>query len=427
MLFRPGSPYTGVILTSVLLCLLSEAGISLTVPSVWGLEDGRIGVLYIGSILAPVSMPFWHMRSDVLFRTSFVPANLRSDWMTMGPMPAEGESGVHRMVRLYMPRTYRDLVDNYDVIILSEANQHAVNPHIEKLARGVSEGGPGLLMCGGWASFGASGDRPPWGQTAIGRLLPTEDVINSWWELPIQRMVIDEPDHELVSSLPWDDPVLTGPSRYIWNHNPVTLKPGASQLAHVLLGSGREDPLMVTWEVEGGARTYAFTSMTYQLLSYAHWTYLYDLGSNLMIYLDGRPVPQDIGLVHALRSKMLEVATRRSLLVSLLDFCESFGANTQEVIYGLGEVDRAVAEAGSRYLDLSFEAALESYNEAALEMVEIEDRAIELKDRAFLWVYVIEWLTVSGTALLCGMVLWFLMIQRRLYQEVDVTRHSVLD
>jgi uncharacterized membrane protein len=424
MLTRPGSLLTRGILTIFLFCILSAAVPSPVVPSVWGLEDGRIGVLYIGSILAPVSMPFWHMKSDMLFRTSFVPANLRSDWMTMGPMPAEGESGVHRMIRLYMPRTYRDLVDNYDIIVLSEANQRAVNPHTEKLAKGVSDGGMGLLMCGGWASFGGSGDRPPWGQTAIGRLLPTEDVINSWSQLPIQRMEIDEPDHELMSSLPWDDSVLTGPSRYIWNHNPVTLKPGARQLAHVLLGSGREDPLMVTWEVMGGARTFAFTSMTYQLLTYARWTYLYDLGSNLMIYLDRRPVPQDIGLVHAVRSKMLEVATRRSLLVSLLDFCESFGANTYEVIQGLGEVDLMVTEAGSRYLDLDFEATLESYNEAAGAVEEIENQAIELKERAFLWVYVIEWLTVSGTALFCGVVLWFLMVQRRFYREVEATRHS---
>jgi uncharacterized membrane protein len=423
MLTHPGSLLPRGILTVFLFCLMSAAGLSPAVQPARGLEDGRIGVLYIGSILVPVSMPFWHMRSDMLFRTSFVPANLRGDWMTMGPMPAEGESGVHRLVRLYMPRTYGDLVDNYDVTILSEANQHAVNLHIDKLARGVSEGGMGLLMCGGWASFGASGDRPPWGETAIGRLLPTEDVINSWWEMPIQRMFIDDPDHELMSSLPWDDPVLTGPSRYIWNHNPVTLKPGARQLAHVLLGSGREDPLMVTWDVAGGARTFAFTSMTYQLLTYAQWTYLYDLGSNLMIYLDRRQVPQDIGLVHAVRSKMLEVATRRSLLVSLLDFCESFGANTHEVIRGLGEVDRVVTEAGSWYLDLNFEATLESYNEAAGLMGEIEAQAIELKDRAFLWVYIIEWLTVSGTALLCGLVLWFLMVQRRLYREVGATRH----
>ncbi len=424
MLSRSGSLYTRGITTSFLFFLLSVVGLPLTVLPALGLEDGRIGVLYIGSILAPVSFPFWHMRSDMLFRNSFVPANLRSDWMTMGPMPAAGEADVHRMVRLYMPRTYQDLVDNYDVIVLSEANQQAVNPHIEKLAKGVSEGGLGLLMCGGWASFGGSG-RPPWGQTAVGRLLPTEDVVNSWWELPIQRFVIDQPSHELISSLPWDDPILTGPSRYIWNHNPVTLKPGAGQLAHVLLGSGRQDPLMVTWEVEGGARVFAFTSMTYQLVTYAHWTYLYDLGSNLMIYLDRRPVPQDIGLVHGVRSKMLEIATRRSLLVSLLDFCESFGANTRGVMLGLGEVDRVVTEAGSQYLDLHFEAALGSYDEAAGVMGEIENLAVKLKEKAFLWVYVIEWLTVSGTALICGLVLWFLMVQRRLFREVEATRHSV--
>ena len=95
------------------------------------LGDGRIGVLYVGCVLR--SRPFWLMRSDPLFRMGFVQATFR-DSAAFGPMPARSEAEVHRMVRVYMPRTYEDLVSNYDVIVLSDANVFAVGPHIPKLA-----------------------------------------------------------------------------------------------------------------------------------------------------------------------------------------------------------------------------------------------------------------------------------------------------
>jgi hypothetical protein len=223
-----------------------------------------------------------------------------------------------------------------------------------------------------------------------------------------------------MSSVPWNwnDPGLRDLA--LWAHNLVTLKPGARQLAHVIpRGHDREDPLMITWELEGRARVFALTGDGYRLI---YWIYGYDLGANLMIYLDRRSVPQDIELVHAVRSEMSTIATRRFMILSLLEFCESFGANTHGVTTGLGEVDLLTTEAGSHYLDLNYEGAIESYEEASKAMGDIESQAVKLKERALLWVYIIEWLVVTGTALFCGVVLWSLMVRRRLYREVDTTR-----
>jgi hypothetical protein len=50
--------------------------------------------------------------------------------------------------------------------------------------------------------------------------------------------------------------------------------------------------------------------------------------------------------------------------------------------------------------------------------------ALVLKDRALFWIYVIEWLSVSGTFLLAGFVLWTLMVRRRLYRQVASTRFA---
>jgi len=365
------------------------------------------------------------MRSDPLLRMGFVQATLR-DWAAVGPMAASSEAQVHRMVRAQMPRTLADLTSNYDVVAMHNANVIALDPHIAKLAQAVSEGGLGLLMSGGWESFGGSGSTyPPWGETFIGKLLPTEDIVGVWEQSG--RPVIDEPDHEVISSLPWDfsDPDLAAEAK--WHHNPVAVKQGAEQLAHVITGLGRQDPLMVAWALENDARVFALTSEIHCLFwqggAYGNpWKYGYDFGCNLMIYLDNRPVPQDIDLVHIARAKMFEVETRRSLLMALLDFCESFGASTRSLMPRFEEIDQVIAQAMPEYLQLQFEDMLESYRVADEMLAKAEQEGVKLKNRTLLWVYVIEWLAVTGTSMVCGFLLWSLMIRRRLYREVRTTR-----
>ncbi len=393
--------------------------LALAVPPAWSLQDGRLGVLYVGCQAR--SQPYWQMRSDPLFRITIVPATIRGH-MLIGPMPAATMDDLHRFVRLYMPRTVEDVAANYDVIVFFEANVRAVVRHIDKLARAVSEAGLGLLMVGGWQSFGGYADYgPPWGETAIGPLLPTEDVIGTWHSSTMHRMVIDKPEHEFMRSLPWDlrDPALHGA---VWDHNFLKVRPGAELLARVV-SPGCDSPLMVTWRLEGGPRTFSFASEGgWRLFSMARWRYDYDFCSNMLIYLDDRPVPQDIALVQAARSKIFEVATRRSMLLYLLDFCESFGANMHGIVNMLREMDQVAAEALPQYLNLEFEDVLESYRTAAEMMEQIEKEAMRLKKRALFWVYVIDWLAVTGTSLACGVMLWSLMIRRRLYRQVGYTR-----
>lgn len=382
--------------------------------------DGQIRVLYIGGLVR--SQPFVFMKSDPLFSIDFVGATLRGDWVAAAGMSLHD---VHRIIRLYMPRTYDELTSRFDVIALTDANSAAVGAHnIEMLAQGVREGGVGLLMSGGWETFGATGSWSPWGETSIGHLLPTEDVIGKY--VFFARPVIDKPSHELIHSIPWSskDPALRRGER--WEHNVVTLKPGANMLAHVVCAWGEDDPLMVTWELPNRARVFALTSSMHRLsLSFdvgEPWSYHYDLGCNLMIYLDHRAVPQDIALVHAARCKMLEVEKRRCLLMSLLDFCESFGANTRGIIAKMTKIDGVMSSANEEYLGLRFEDVLESYERVGVMLEQAEEDAVKLKNKSLLWVYVIEWLAVTGTGLVCGVVLWLFMVRRRMYREVSVTR-----
>jgi len=417
----PGVPCV----TLGVLLVISQIG------TVWSLENGRIGVLYVGCLAR--STPFWWMRSDPLFSMYFVQATLR-DWAGWGPtQQAVSELQVYRMIRVYMPRSYSDLTSRFDVLILANANREAVTPHnTEMLTQGVREGGMGLLMCGGWESFGGAFARPPWGDTSIGALLPTNDVPDTYVLQPAGdlRLIIDRPDNEFIKSLPWDP---TQPFMTNFEHNIVRAKEGADVLAHVESAMFKDHPGMVTWEIEGGVRTFAVTgeiigpgSEPGQIHTMCWrggpWKYAIDFGSNLMIYLDRRPVPQDLELVHAVRSKMFETTTRKALLVGLLEFCDSFGANTDGIVGRIDEAQALISDAIPRYLELHFEEVLETYDQVGTMLNEIEQEAIRVKNRTLLWVYIIEWTVVTGTSMVCGVLLWSLMIRRRLYREVQTTK-----
>lgn len=416
---------------TILLVTLAALLATSQLPTVRSLKNGRIGVLYIGCLAR--STPFWWMRSDPLFSMYFVQATLR-DWANWGPtQQAISELQVFRMIRIYMPRSYSDLTSRFDVLILANANREAVTPHnTEMLAEGVREGGMGLLMCGGWESFGGAFSRPSWGDTSIGALLPTNDVPGTYMLQPAgdMHLIIDEPDNEFIRSLPWDP---TQPFMMNFEHNVVTAKEGADVLAHVESAFFKDHPGMVIWELEKGVRTYAVTGeiigpgsepgQVHTMCAHgAPWKYAIDFGSNLMIYLDRRPVPQDVELVHAVRSTMFETTTRKALLVGLLEFCDSFGANTDRIVSRIDEVQGLISAAIPRYLELHFEEVLDTYDQVGTMLVEIEEEAVRLKNRTLTWVYIIEWMAVTGTSMMCGLVLWSLMIRRRLYREVQTTK-----
>lgn len=407
-MMQRGSPRPAVVLVLAFL-LGSQPGLIVSAA-----PDGDIGVLYLGE---PLSPPFYLMLPDPLFDISFVDAH----WHASGLMSTDQ---VHRMIRLYMPRTVESLVSRFDVVVLFCATQDAVGTrYIEMIAGSVRGAGVGLLMSGSQEGFGAYQAKTSWAGTPIAELLPVE-VIPEGRTL-YGRLVLDQPQHELLSSIPWDmkHPLLASPDT--WDHNQVTNKPGASQLAHTAW-QGEEEPLMVVWEVverAERARVFALTSPI-NLLSQelSPWRYHYDLASNLMIYLVRRPVPQDVEIVHQARSMILRVAQRRSILLDVLEFSESFGADTGRIMSEIEEVDRVISRANERYLELRYEEMLETSEPIESMIQKLEQKAVELKNRALVWVYAIEWLSVTATALFCAFILWTIMIQRKLYKQVQTTR-----
>ena len=380
-------------------------------------NQGPIRILFLGRA-GGWGEPYWLLRRDPMFTFVYVQAEFRTDFSALSPIQAAStEEAVRRLVRIYMPRTYADLSSRIDVMVFWHANRFAFNDrNIQMMARGIEEGGIGMLMFGGWESFGGSSHGPPWGDTSVGRLLPTEDTLGGW--IDDGQFVIDDEDNEFIRSLPWE-PTPNFNVRGTCHHNIVTVKPGADLLAHLVNRFQPDHPGMVTWKLDGGSRVFAFTVEAFH---FYYWEYFTDLGANLAIYIDGRPVPQDLELVHMVRGKVSQISTTRSLLMGLVEFCESFWANTGPIMVKVDEVEAAMAEATPLYLELRLLEAMETFDSVDEMVKEVEVIAIDVKNRALFWVYLVEWLVVRGTLMTTGFVLWTVMIRRRFYRRMRASR-----
>jgi hypothetical protein len=109
-------------------------------------------------------------------------------------------------------------------------------------------------------------------------------------------------------------------------------------------------------------------------------------------------------------------------LISTIEFITRFGANTVPVEQIIARVDESIVELGEMYLDLKFEECRQLAEELISELHEASDLAIDLKNQALLWIYVAEWLAMTGTLMISGFVVWTLMVRRRLYREMGRTR-----
>jgi hypothetical protein len=73
------------------------------------------------------------------------------------------------------------------------------------------------------------------------------------------------------------------------------------------------------------------------------------------------------------------------------------------------------------YMEGDYDGALAEIDNAIAAVFDLEALAVELKERALLWIYIIEWLTILATGMIFGSLLWALMVRRRLYREVGAT------
>jgi len=152
--------------------------------------------------------------------------------------------------------------------------------------------------------------------------------------------------------------------------------------------------------------------------------YAPDIVVNIIWFCTAHELPDDPYMVHQFRMDLYNFGLRKSLLASLLEFAEKFGAIPTKAYDDLNRVEGIRGEASAQYLGSQYDAAYETLNRALQELDGLEDDAMRLKDKTLFWVYVVEWATVTATMLLAGVTIWALMLKRSMYREVASTRSS---
>lgn len=366
---------------------------------------GRIRILYIGDGWGPSPVP--NLQSDPAFTVVSVPT---SELHVGQGVLSFDVPMMKKFVRLYMPRTFEALLDNFEMIIISDANSALMeNHHLEWMKDSVTDDGFGIVMVGGLESFGAPRAQP-W--TALEELFPVVMTSSIWSyrDLKVKPAV----DHPFTRSLPW----ATIP--YFHGANNVWLKEGAILL---LRADETDIPPLSYWDIEQGRGVAHSMDWTPGGgTDVMRWEYYPDYVANVGYLATKNEIPQDAQLLHHLRTSFWSTRSRLTSVIDTMNFVEKFGASTQQIGTRLGDVRVMIKDAERLYVQQEYDASTQRIKEIDDLIIELQGQAMKLKDRALLWIYMIEWAATTGTALVAGFFLWTLMIRRRLYREVRTTR-----
>ena len=369
-------------------------------------STGRLRVLFIGTAFWGTS-PGRILMLDPKLDPTLVP--IITVWYT------DEENA--RYMRLYMPKSYKHLIDSKDLVQLAGVDAVMITPKLQSdFSRAVVEGGLGMLYTDGHRGFGGStAQKAVWEGTQIEEeILPVRVYTNEFVEGPIKVRVL-VPENPLMESLPWE----TAPP--ITRLNRITMKEGATKLAD---DGAKGFPVLAYWDLGQGRSSIFGTDLHghYASLWVQDWDYWHDFLLNLIYYSCGIEVPDDPEMMHALRDSFFEFASRSALLRDMMGFIEKFGANPSPISDGLSLIEEEKRAADELYLEQAYPDSLEGMGRVLDSIRELELEAVDLKDRALLWIYIIEYLVVTGTSLVAGTVLWTLLVRRRLYREMGTTR-----
>ncbi len=408
---------------------LALVTISLASPSALG--EGRLRVLAIGQVLPGESpIPLW-LGADPLTDFVLIPTDADS-------VGRFGITDAQRYVRIYFPRTRESLVKEIDFFVFPDGNLDPFTPsQISDMRYALESGLGGLVTMGGDLSSSSGSAYPGWANSALREILPVELNAGMKQDRSVFSIRVVNHDPPVLSMfVPLGIERVKGSTAFTY----LTTRIGATVWAKlrvvglpskgITLGLGKESDWLVSWRV--GPAGGIFWVVADDLDS-SWWSpiflrsefeneYAGDLFINILLHSAGAPLPENAFELHNLRMLYSFYNVERWLLISLLDFADSFGANTQGVYLRMQETDKLRLESYGRYRAYEFADAAEIMESAMSALASLKDDAMRLKDRALFWIYVTEWLAVSGTLLTCGLVIWALMVSRRLYREVATTR-----
>jgi hypothetical protein len=270
------------------------------------------------------------------------------------------------------------------------------------------------MMVGGIEGFGGL-HMPSWSGTPVEDALPVTCLDNQAINADF-RVVINHREDPFIKSLPWS----TMP--YFHGMNLVNARAGSWILLHADIDPN--PPVLVHWEYGKGSGL-AHMPCWHPAWGYSimyNWDYYPDYVINMNYLNAGVDIPQNPEMMHRIRSGLTNYQLNRAVAVSLMDFVEKFGADVSSGEKRLSEIDKTYRQVQRLFIDQDYDHVSISLDSIDGEFQILSDELVELKDRALLWIYVIELLSVSGTSIIAGFTLWSLMVRRRLYREVSFTR-----
>jgi len=149
-----------------------------------------------------------------------------------------------------------------------------------------------------------------------------------------------------------------------------------------------------------------------------------DMMANLVLYSLGRPFITDVRARREARHLLLGLRSQASLVVSMMEWADGFGANTLPLSERVAKLDVDMARAKEDYLDQEYDAAITILHSTSSAMSLITSDAVRIKNEALFWVFLSEWLVVTATFSLSGVCVWSVMIRRKLYRAAPTTRVS---
>jgi len=331
-----------------------------------------------------------------------------------------------RYVRLFFPRTKNELFERFQFVVFPDANLKPLSGRqILWLKEGFQEHGiSGFLTLGGdLANYGRSYFFD-WQSSPLHDVLPIRLTSEQDVGLgPFHIKILKEDPQVLALFKPLGIERQTGSGQ-------ATPSPrqGATIWANAeVMGFSQSTPWLISWRA--GAKGGSFWVIADDLDHEWWWPYGLnpnpysgDVFLNIAFQSFGRRLPEDIELVHQVRTSFELFERTRLLILGAIELAEKFGANTYSVEKGMARLNEIRDLARERYASGEYEESLTTLREAGDYAEDLLDSAFKLKDQAMFYVYTTEWLVTTGVLLLSGSVLYSLMIRRSMYRSIDSTR-----
>jgi hypothetical protein len=336
------------------------------------------------------------------------------------------EQDIIRFVRIYFPRTYPEIRDFHFIMLHSPVLTYLGDKQERWMHDAIRLGTGGLSAP---SCFSVQSDiHDPWIASVLNQAFPNDcsSVISAGG--PGGQEVF-----KVIVNREFPEPVLTpflplGIESFVGTHAFMIIpREGSTTLAWQVGGFPTRVPYMSTWTYENG-RTLTLGDS----FGMAFWSsyfgrastnpYSLDILMNIVLYLTKREVPTDVLVFHRMRGTFMEFRTRMGLLMSLADFAQKFGANDERLQMMVADLEGQYSQATNEYLSQDFVASEETMIAALENYAEYEQVIVRLKEQALLWVYMAEWMVTTATLMISSFVLWTVMVRRRLYREVTVTK-----